>query len=99
MEKREIQGNPPLDEKHATRYCHTTYAYRISLVKDKEVSFSSKPVSASNTGADAIRDTIANAGQWDRENLIVLMLNAKNEIIGTNVVSQGCLNRCIVTIV
>jgi DNA repair protein RadC len=97
MRKKEKQADSPSKKECSKAYCHATYAYRISLVKDKRVRFSSKAVTASGIGAEMIRNTNANAGQSDRENLVVLMLNSKNEIIGTNVVSQGSLNRSIMS--
>ncbi len=95
MKNSEKQQSPPFGKEPAKAYRHATYAYRITLVRDKRVSFSSKAITGSGIGAEAIGNTIATVGQSDRENLVVLMLNSKNEIIGTNVVSQGSLNRSI----
>jgi DNA repair protein RadC len=93
----EKQANLFSREKCANPYRHTTYTYRISLVRDRRVKFSSKPVSTPRIGAEVIRNTIKSAGQSDRENLVVIMLSSKNEITGTNIVSQGSLTGSIVS--
>ena len=93
----EEHGNLFSREKCANTYRRTTYTYRVSLVRDRRVKFSSKPVSTPGVGAEVIRNTIRNAGQSDRENLVVIMLSSKNEITGTNIVSQGSLTGSIVS--
>ena len=68
-------------------------AYRVCLIRDKTISFSGKPVSSSSVAAELVTNTIKAMGQTDRENLVVIMLTCKNEIAGTNIVSQGTLTR------
>ena len=91
------QGNLFSTKGHEKTYRSITYAYRVSLVRDRRVRFSSKQITDTRLGAEVIRETISACGQSDRENAVVIMLNAKNEISGTNIVSQGCLDRSIVT--
>ncbi|MFH1674275.1 MAG: JAB domain-containing protein [Pseudomonadota bacterium] len=85
------------EQKNANTYRQTSYAYRISLVRDKHVRFLSEPVTEPGIGARVIRNTIKKAGQTDRENVVVIMLSSNNEITGTNIVSQGTLNRSFLT--
>ena len=65
--------------------------YRVSLVKDKSVSFEKRCLSNSVQARPILRKLIEAYGQPDREQFCVLLLNAKNEIIGLNIVSTGCL--------
>jgi DNA repair protein RadC len=65
--------------------------YRVSLVKDKSVSFENRCLSNSVQARPILRKLIEEHGQPDREQFCVLLLNAKNEIIGLNIVSTGCL--------
>ena len=97
MRRIEEQGKLFPRKERESAYGHTTYTYRISLVRDRRVKFSDKAVSTPRIGAELIRNTIKKAGQSDRENLVVIMLSSKNEITGTNIVSQGSLNGSIVT--
>jgi len=65
--------------------------YRVSLVKDKSVSFSKCTLSNSIQARPILRKLIQEHGQPDREQFCVILLNAKNEIIGLNIVATGCL--------
>jgi len=68
-----------------------TYAYRISMVRDKTIRYDDE-VSNACLGADLVCKTISSCGQNDREHFIIVMLNARNKIIGTNIVSVGSVN-------
>ncbi|MDP2645317.1 MAG: JAB domain-containing protein [Desulfobacterales bacterium] len=63
--------------------------YRVALVRDKSVSFEQFRLANSAQAQPIIRKLIEEHGQSDREQFCVLMLNAKNEIIGLNIVSTG----------
>mgnify|MGYP001188955114 FL=1 len=65
--------------------------YRVSLVKDKSVSFEKCTLSNSIQARPILRKLIEEHGQPDREQFCVILLNAKNEIIGLNIVATGCL--------
>ena len=91
------QGNLFSMEDYQRAYRVTTYAYRVSLVRDRRVRFSSRPVTDAQRGAEVIRETISACGQSDRENVVVIMLTTRNEISGTNIVTQGCLDRSAIT--
>jgi len=65
--------------------------YRVSLVKDESVSFNRERLSNSKEAQALIQQLIKEQGQPDREQFCILMLNAKNEIIGLNIVSVGGL--------
>jgi len=65
--------------------------YRVSLVKDKSVSFEKRTLSNSIQARPILRKLISEHGQPDREQFCVILLNAKNEIIGLNIVATGCL--------
>ena len=67
-------------------------AYRISLVRDERVSFGAQSVYNPTDAQRCLQDLIRNMGQPDREQFCVLMLNAKNIIIGMNIVSVGGLS-------
>lgn len=72
--------------------------YRVLLVKDRSFQFEKQPVSNSLTAARIVKEVIDSAGQNDRENVAMIMLNGKNVIIGTNIVSIGTLNSSTVGI-
>lgn len=70
------------------------HVYRVTLIREKKLSYSltkENEVSSPAVAAKIILKTIQAAGQTDRENFIVLMLNVKNQLTGSNVVSQGSL--------
>ena len=67
------------------------YVYRINLVREKQIGYGGQ-TSNSKSAAEIARKTIVEIGQSDRENLIMIALNTKNEINGINIISQGGLN-------
>jgi DNA repair protein RadC len=67
-------------------------AYRISLVRDERVRFNAQSVYNPTDAQKCLQDLIIKMGQPDREQFCVLMLNAKNIIIGMNIVSVGGLS-------
>ena len=69
--------------------------YRISLIREKSIKYQAN-VSTAEQAAEIIRKTITECGQSDREQMIVLMLDIKNRIIGTNIVSIGSVSSSIV---
>ena len=71
---------------------HFVSAYRISLVRDERVKFSPQALYNPSDAQRHLQDMIRNMGQPDREQFCVLMLNAKNIIIGMNIVSIGGLS-------
>jgi DNA repair protein RadC len=66
--------------------------YRVSLVRDRSVSFNHQRLSNSAEAQALVQQLIRTQGQPDREQFCILMLNAKNEIIGLNIVSVGGLS-------
>jgi len=66
--------------------------FRITLVKDKRVAFEQCQLFNSQQSQPLIRKLIESQGQPDREQFCVILLNAKNEIIGLNIVSTGDLS-------
>ena len=66
--------------------------YRVSLVKDKSISFGQRRMNNSQEAQSLIRSLIKTQGQSDREQFCVILLNTKNEIIGMNIVSIGGLS-------
>jgi DNA repair protein RadC len=66
--------------------------YRVCLVKDATVSFGQSCVSNSHQAHALIQNLILTRGQPDREQFVVALLNAKNKIIGLNIVSVGVLS-------
>ena len=71
--------------------------YRVCLVKDATVSFGQSCVSNSHQAHALIQKLILTRGQPDREQFVVAMLNAKNKIIGLNIVSVGILSSTLVS--
>ncbi len=70
---------------------HITYAYRISMVRDKIIRYDGE-LSNALLGARLVCKTIDSCGQDDREHMIIIMLNTKNRVVGTNIVSVGTVN-------
>lgn len=70
--------------------------YRVSLVRDKHVKFEQKSLINSQQAQGIIQRLIEAQGQPDREQFCVLLLDAKNRIIGLNIVSIGCLSSATV---
>ena len=66
--------------------------YRVSLVKDESVSFSQGRLNNSQEAQSLIQKLIHTRGQPDREQFVVALLNAKNDMIGLNIVSVGSLS-------
>jgi len=67
-------------------------AYRVSLVRDERVHFRAQTLNNPSDAQKCLQDMIRNMGQADREQFCVMMLNAKNIIIGMNIVSIGSLS-------
>jgi DNA repair protein RadC len=67
-------------------------AYRISLVRDERVRFRAQSLDNPSDARRCLQEMIRDMGQADREQFCVLMLNAKNVIIGMNIVSTGGLS-------
>jgi DNA repair protein RadC len=66
--------------------------YRVFLVKDESVSFGNIRMANSQQAQTLIQNLILTKGQPDREQFVVALLNAKNEMIGLNIVSVGALS-------
>jgi DNA repair protein RadC len=71
--------------------------YRVCLVKDATVSFGQSCVNNSHQAHALIQNLILTRGQPDREQFVVALLNAKNAIIGLNIVSVGVLSSTLVS--
>jgi DNA repair protein RadC len=66
--------------------------YRVCLVKDATISFGEARINNSHQAHALIQNLILTRGQPDREQFVVALLNAKNHIIGLNIVSVGALS-------
>jgi len=84
----------PSDNPHRSKIIST---YRVTLVKDRQLSFDTCRLQNSKQAQPLIKSLIQTHGQPDREQFCVLMLNAKNEIIGLNIVSTGDVSSATVT--
>ena len=71
--------------------------YRVSLVKDGKIKFRKSGLTNTQQSRSIIRQLIAERGQPDREQFCVILLNAKNEIIGLNIVAMGSLSEATVS--
>jgi len=83
-----------LFETHVPKKSHNKFisVFRVSLVKDRRVSFESSRVNNSAQAQSILRKLIETQGQQDRENFCVVLLSAKNEIIGLNFCAIGGLS-------
>jgi DNA repair protein RadC len=61
--------------------------YRVSLVKDRAVSYERASVSNSQQSQALMRNLILTKGPPDREQFALALLNVRSEIIGLNIVS------------
>jgi DNA repair protein RadC len=68
-----------------------TYAYRISMVRDKQIRYDTE-ISNALLFTNLVCQTITKCGQDDREQFIIVMLNSKNHVLGTNIISVGTVN-------
>ena len=95
--KRYVQQNlfPGLSETPFP-FSRSISVYRVSLVKDESVSFGNVRLFNSQQAQALIQNLILTKGQPDREQFVVLLLNAKNEMIGLNIVSVGGLSSATV---
>ncbi len=66
--------------------------YRVSHVRDRHLPFEQCRLLNSQQSQPIIRKLIETHGQSDREQFCVILLNAKNDIIGLNIVSTGSLS-------
>ena len=73
-----------------------TNVYRLSLVRDAEVKYECGNMSDDQTASRLIRETIKKRGQTDREQLVVILLNGANHVIGVNIAHVGTINSCMV---
>ena len=87
-----IQQN--LFENPASDVTHHKFisTFRVALVRDRSVSFEQCRLSNSAQAQPIIRKLIEEHGQSDREQFCILLLNAKNEMIGLNIVSTGSVS-------
>lgn len=70
--------------------------YRVSLIKDQPLEFDQKePIINSSKAQEIIQHLIQTRGQPDREQLCIALLNAKNQLIGVNIVSTGTLTSAV----
>ena len=70
--------------------------YRVSLVRDENVQFAQNQICSASEAQRVIQKLISTLGQPDREQFCVLLLNAKNKIIGLNIISIGDLSKTVV---
>ncbi|WP_419656530.1 JAB domain-containing protein [Desulfosarcina variabilis] len=66
--------------------------YRVTLVKDETVSFGQANLCNSHQAHAVLQNLILTRGQPDREQFVVALLSAKNQMIGMNIVSVGALS-------
>ena len=76
-------------DSYPTKFIST---YRVALVRDRHLPFEQCRLANSQQAQPIIRKLIEDHGQSDREQFCVLLLNAKNEIIGLNIVSTGSIS-------
>ena len=64
-------------------------SYRIALVRDRPLPFGQPTLNNSRDAQALVKTLIETMGQSDREQLVVVLLNSKNEVVGVNLVSTG----------
>jgi DNA repair protein RadC len=67
--------------------------YAIQMVRERTIMYSAQKLTQPGDAAAAFNALV---GDPDRENFVVIMLDAKNKITGLHVVSQGSLNQSVV---
>jgi DNA repair protein RadC len=72
--------------------------YRVNLVKDNQIRFEQSPLQNAGQAQPILQKLIQEQGQSDREQFCVALLNAKNQIIGLNIVATGDLSSATVHI-
>jgi len=72
--------------------------FRISLVRDRHIKFEQKQITDSQQAHLILKRLIEVEGNPDREQFCIALLNAKNQIIGLNIVSTGGLSSAPVDI-
>ena len=72
----------------------STQIIRFQVIKDQTIKYKLSHVHDSETTAELLMHTINEAGQNDREQMVAIFLNAKNKVIGTNLVSMGGITSC-----
>ncbi len=86
-------GEPEKETKPSKKFISV---YRVSLVRDKGIKFGRESLSGPKQAQKIMKSLIEMQGQPDREQFCILMLNAKNKIIGLNIVSTGSLSSATV---
>jgi DNA repair protein RadC len=66
--------------------------YRVSLVKNESIPFGHRKLNNTQEAQSLIQSLIKTQGQPDREQFCVILLNAKNAVMGLNIVSIGGLS-------
>ena len=72
--------------------------YRVSLVKDGSIPFGESRLHNAPQAQSIVRKLIEARGQSDREQFCIILLNARNEIIGMNIVATGTLTSTSVSL-
>lgn len=75
-------GQPPSSTKFIT-------SFRIALVRDRPLPFGQPTLNNSRDAQALVKTLIETMGQSDREQLVVILLNSKNEMVGVNLVGTG----------
>lgn len=71
----------------------TIHLVRLQMVRERSVEFDGKRVDAPDAAASLIRRILDGA---DREQIVVLALNTKNEVLAAHIASVGSLNASII---
>ena len=75
---------------------YSAFSYKYHMIKDKPMLFDRELVNSGRMAATMVRNIIFAVGQSDRENMVVMMLDAKNKVVGFNLVSVGTICRAAV---
>jgi DNA repair protein RadC len=89
MQQKSLFTPMKAESPHRSKFIST---YRVALVRDRHLPFEQCRLANSQQTQPIIRKLIETHGQSDREQFCVLLLNAKNKIIGLNIVSTGSIS-------
>jgi DNA repair protein RadC len=89
--QRMIQQNLFEAPANRSKYNNFISIFRVLLVRDKRVAFEQCQLNNSKQAQHLIQKLIETQGQPDREQFCIILLNARNAIIGLNIVSTGDL--------
>jgi len=69
----------------------------VKLIRESGVNYSDNPITSSPQGVVNIMESLYNLRDEPIENFIILMLDTKNKIIGSSLISRGTVNSTLIS--